>query len=160
MRNGLLASLVLVVSNAVADCQPETPELKSMETEELVLNGPENRSMTMAVRVADDYRERGAGFQHICPATIDSTAIYFVFERPRRPSFHMQNVKAPLDIAFIDDGGTIVDIQRMEPYVLGSKQQPLYGPPGLVTAALETRAGFFKEQRITEGDWRIERRKP
>jgi hypothetical protein len=158
MRGLLFAMLLVAAWDAAADCQVTTPALESMETAELVLNGPGDRSTTLMVRVADDNRERAAGFQHICPRTVDSTAIYFVYEHARRASFHMHNVKAPLDIAFIDGAGNIVDIQRMEPYVLGAKQQPLYAPPGPVTAALETRAGYFDEQRITAGNWRLEKR--
>ncbi len=68
----------------------------------------------------------------------------------------MRNVKAPLDIAFIDDDGQIVDIQRMEPYVLGAAREIYYSPPGPVAAALEARAGYFAEHGISAGSWRVE----
>lgn len=156
MKHWLLAGLLLTSLNAAADCRRTTDTLEAMAEAELVMAGPGQRSVRLAVRVADDHRERAAGFQHICPETIDSTAIYFEFDRPRRPSFHMRNVKAPLDIAFIDAGGVIVSIQRMEPYVLGAQQHRTWGPAGEVAAALEARAGYFADARITEGDWKIE----
>lgn len=152
----LLVGLLFVSLDAAGDCRPTTQALDDMAEAELVLAGPGGRSIRLAVRVADDFGERAAGFQHICPETIEETAIYFAFDRPRRPNFHMNNVKAPLDIAFIDSDGVIVDIQRMEPYVLGAKRRPTYGPPGDVAAALEARAGYFAGQQVTEGDWRVE----
>jgi len=157
MRLFPLIVLSLFSLQACAGCRETTPELSGMEQAELALNGPGDASVTIDVRVADDYRERGGGFQHICPETIERTAIYFVFSRTRRPHFHMRNVKAPLDIAFIDEDGLIVDIQRMEPYVLGAVDQPTYSPPGPVSSALETRAGYLAEAGITAGSWTVRR---
>jgi uncharacterized protein len=156
MKRWLLAGLLLVSLNAAADCRQTTGAMDDMAEAKLVLAGPGERSVRLTVLVADDHRKRAAGFQHICPETIERTAIYFEFERLRRPNFHMNNVKAALDIAFIDAGGVIADIQRMEPYVLGARHHQTYSPPGEVAAALEVRAGYFAEQGITEGDWRVE----
>lgn len=156
MRHWLLVGLLIVSLDVAGDCRRNTQALDDMAKAELVLAGPGARLITLVVRVADDFRARAAGFQHICPETIEETAIYFAFDRPRRPSFHMKNVKAPLDIAFIDRDGVIVDIQRMEPYVLGAKHHETYSPPREVAATLEARAGFFAGQRVTAGDWRVE----
>lgn len=156
MKGWLLCSLLVASFSAGADCAPTTSAMDAMAEGELVLAGPGERIVRLAVRVADDHRQRAAGFQHVCPETIEQTAIYFVFDRPRRPSFHMRNVKAPLDIAFMDADGVIVSIQRMEPYVLGARQHRTYGPQTEVAAALETRAGYFSGERITAGAWRVE----
>jgi len=156
MRGWLFAALLLSGAPALPACVDATDSLNDMAAAELTLAGPAGRYLTLPVRVADDARERSAGFQHICPGTIDTTSIYFVFDRVRRPSFHMRNVWAPLDIAFVDREGVIVDIQHMEPYIRGSMKETFYSPPGKVAAALETRAGFFSEQHLTAGDWRIE----
>jgi uncharacterized membrane protein (UPF0127 family) len=156
MKCILVVPLLLWSLQAGAACVQATDELENMEDARLALTGPDGRSVTLPVRVADDPRERGAGFQHICPETIDDTNIYFVFNRARRPNFHMRNVWAPLDIAFIDADGRIIDIQRMDPYPRGSTKETYYSPPGPVTGAVETRVGFFAEHRITAGDWRVE----
>ncbi|HSH42374.1 MAG TPA: DUF192 domain-containing protein [Arenicellales bacterium] len=156
MRRLVLAALLLASLEAGADCQPTTRALDGMARAEVSLRGPGGRVETLDVRVADDYRERAAGFQHVCPETIEATAIYFEFERPRRPNFHMRNVKAPLDIAFIDADGVIADIQTMQPYVLGARQHRTWGPPREVTAALEAKAGYFSGLQISAGDWTVE----
>ncbi len=156
MRRWLLCALAFASIDAGAACQPTTDPLDDMAEAAIVLAGPGERRVRLQVRVADDHRERAAGFQYICPETIETTAIYFVFERPRRPNFHMHNVKAPLDIAFIDADGVIVSIQRMEPYVVGARKQKTYGPQTEVAGALEARAGYFSGERITENAWRVE----
>lgn len=156
MRRWLLSALAFASIDAGAACEPITDPLDDMAEAAIVLAGPGERRVRLQVRVADDHRERAAGFQHICPETIETTAIYFEFERPRRPSFHMHNVKAPLDIAFIDADGVIVSIQRMEPYVVGARKQKTYGPQTEVAGALEARAGYFSGERITENAWRVE----
>jgi len=155
MKAWLTAVLLLAALPAGADCVDATGALRGMARGEVVLHGPAGEAVKLEARVADEARERSAGFQHICPDVVARTAIYFEFARPRRPSFHMHNVKAPLDIAFIDGGGAVVDIQRMEPYVAGAARQVYYSPPTPVAAALEARAGFFAEHGIHAGGWRV-----
>lgn len=139
-----------------ADCQMETPDLARMEVREAHLAGPDSRRLTLAVHIADEDRERAAGFQRICPEVADRTSILFLFERSRIPSFHMNNVHMPLDIAFIDDSGVIRDIQTMTPYILGMQgQRELWSPPTPVRAALEVKAGRFAELGVTPGEWSI-----
>lgn len=160
MRAWLLVVLLAVSLDTLADCRTSTAELARMQAAVLTLAGPQERVLRLDARIADEARERAAGFQHICPQTIERRAILFRFARVRRPSFHMHNVKAPLDIAFIDADGRIVDIQRMQPYVAGAARQPTYSPPGAVAAALETRAGWFAEHGVRAGDWRLARVAP
>jgi len=156
MRGWLLAALLAVSTHTAADCSATTAELENMERRGLRLTGPEGRVVELSALIADDYRERAAGFQHVCPETVASTAIYFDLGRSRRPSFHMRNVKAPLDIAFIAADGRIVDIQLMRPYVLGAASNPTYSPPVDVAAALETRAGWFAGRGVAGQGWRVE----
>ena len=67
----------------------------------------------------------------------------------------MNNVHMPLDIAFIDRAGVIRSVQTMQPYVIGSLEKQLWGPPAPVVAALEVRAGVFAELGITENEWSL-----
>ena len=91
------------------------------------------------------------GFQFTCSETIDKTNILFQFPRPILPAFHMNNVLAPLDIAFIDQQGTIVNIFNMQVYQAG-KPKALYKPSSPIVYALEAKAGYFKQMGIRVGD--------
>lgn len=127
-----------------------------MEVREAHLVGPDSRRVALQVNIADEGDERRAGFQQICPEVADDTAILFLFRQTHIPSFHMNNVYMPLDIAFIDEAGVIRDIQTMSPYVIGKQgQKRLWSPPTPVRAALEVRAGLFSELRIIPDKWSV-----
>ena len=134
--------LLLGTQSSCASCEVETPELAGMEVVDLLFKRGTETIRTQ-VRLADEGGERAAGFQHICAITIDTTLIYFAFERVRAPNFHMRNVKAALDIAFITEDGNIAEIQQMQPYVLGSNKETYYSPHQPVAAALEARSRIF-----------------
>ncbi len=67
-----------------------------------------------AVRLADTGRLRAAGFQHVPEQATRGEAIYFVYEPPRRPSFHMHNVAVPLTLAWIAPDNRVLQVIRME----------------------------------------------
>jgi len=114
------------------------------------------RTLSFNAKIADDGRERAAGFQHVCPRVIEKMPIVFLFGGAFSPSFHMRNVYGPLDIAFIDGDGGIDEIRRMEPYVLGARERPVYRSRIPVHAAIETHPGFFDRHGIVPGAWRLE----
>lgn len=82
------------------------------------------------VRIANTRTARAQGFQHASPEQLNTERVLFVWTEPHRPSFHMRNVSAPLDIAWIAEG-EVVTIDRMTPGEQG------YRPPEPVDAALE-----------------------
>ena len=74
----------------------------------------------------------------------ENQGMLFVFEVSQILSFWMRNTFIPLDIAFIDENGAIVDIQRMEP--LDESVQYISAKPALY--ALEVNAGWFAKHGI------------
>lgn len=149
---------VLSTSNAgtVLNCVEATAGLQSMELRDAQLEGPGQQRIGLKVRVADTSSERAAGFQHICPEVANETSILFLLQQSYIPSFHMNNVLMPLDIAFIDENGIIRDIQTMHPYVLGKQTQTRFWKPGVpVNAALEVKAGLFDKLGVTVDDWSV-----
>jgi uncharacterized membrane protein (UPF0127 family) len=124
---------------ASAECRQTTPALQRMESRDMVLINDRERRLPLRVKVADEPEERLAGFQHLCGEVIASQLILFDFTRPFPARFHMRNVHAPLDIAFLDERGRIVEVQRMVP---GTS---LYHSSRAVRFALEARSGFFRE---------------
>lgn len=110
------------------------------------------KTINVSVKIADTNATRAAGFQRVCASTIAATPILFLFDKPAVPSFHMNNVVAPIDIAFIDKNGAIESIQVMQPYSLLLKKKPLYSPKRPVIAALEARPGFYSDKGLKVGD--------
>lgn len=133
-----------------AQCRDDTPEIRRMKETTLTLHGTEGTGFLLA-RIADSRDERSAGFQHLCPQSFGTTAILFVFEDDIRALFHMHNVHAPLDIAFIDAEGTVLETMRMELYDEHAPHHPLYGAARPFRYALETGAGRMADLGLAPG---------
>jgi uncharacterized membrane protein (UPF0127 family) len=71
----------------------------------------------------------------------------FVFRNEDLHSFYMKNTRIPLDIIFVDAGGTIRSIQQMKPYALKS-----VGPPVPVKYAIELNEGAAAKAGAKVGD--------
>ena len=152
---GLIVFHFLLCSTAFADtCQTTTKSLSHMDERFVELIDDAGESILLRVKVADEAHEQAAGFQHICATTIETTAILFVFEKPKEPLFHMNNVHANLDIAFIDEKGAIGDVQLMlEEFSSGESK--LYPSQVNTKYALEVRQGYFSEHNISPLGGRI-----
>jgi len=107
---------------------------------------------TLAVRAktADNSEQQAGGFQCATREEIQRNLILFDFGDEIATQFHMKNVPAPLDIAFIKADGRIFSILRMDP-----NPTRLYGPMGTFRYALEARAGFYDSQGIRQGEARL-----
>jgi uncharacterized membrane protein (UPF0127 family) len=75
----------------------------------------------------------------------------FIFARPREQEFWMANTYLPLSIAFLEDDGTILNIEDMKPLDTG----PRYRSAKACRLALEVNQGWFARHDIRPGD-RIE----
>jgi len=129
-------------------CELDNPELQAMTKSLVTFTRRDGSTFEVVVKTADDNKERAAGFQRVCAETVAAEPILFLFEKDMLPSFHMHNVVASLDIAFIKKQGVIDSIQAMYPYVLILVDKPLYSPKKPIIAALETYPGFYEENNI------------
>ncbi len=155
-RLGPLATLALVVALLAAGAEAQDPDcprwrdaFASMPFKMLTIQAG---AKTLAVRVkaADNPERQAGGFQCATPEEIKRNLILFDFGDEIVTQFHMKNVAAPLDIAFIKADGRIFSILRMEP-----SPTQLYGPMGTFRFALEARAKFYEEQGIRQGEARV-----
>jgi uncharacterized membrane protein (UPF0127 family) len=108
------------------------------------------RTMALRVKVAETAEQTAAGFQCSTAEEIQKSLILFDFGREIYTQFHMNNVPAALDIAFVKDDGKVFAILRMDP-----SPTALYGPLGNFRYALEARAGFYESQAIRQGEARL-----
>ena len=145
--SALLLLLCLQTVSTASECVNITDGMRSMTKSTITLLNNQGKPISLNVLVADDDRERGAGFQHICPEVIDKTLILFVYPSETRGRFHMHNVHAALDIAFFDRHGALVKQELMKTY--SGNSTPLYGPKTPFQFALEARQGYFAELDAT-----------
>lgn len=148
---GAIAVTAIVATSQVSaqDCLRWRTAFASMRSGTVtIVSGDQN--VRLPVKVADDDQRRAAGFQCARRDEIEHTKILFDFGSEIMTSFHMQNVVAPLDIAFAKADGRIFSIQRMTP-----SPTALYQPMGAFRYALETHAGFFERGGIRAGRARL-----
>lgn len=139
-------------------CQLDNVYLQAMPEGKVSVTNTDGEVLHLFVKTASTDRTRAAGFQRVCASTIEAKPILFLFDRAFIPQFHMRNVVAPIDIAFIDQQGQIESIQSMLPYVIGSVIRPLYSPRREVVAALEVHQGFYEKHKLEVGarvEWEL-----
>lgn len=129
-------------------CELDNAALRAMPEVQVTLTASSGKEHTVTARLADNNQTRAAGFQRVCASVIAAMPILFEFKVPRVPRFHMHNVVAPIDIAFILPDNGIDSIQAMQPYSLIQIDKPLYQPSQPSIAALEAYPGFFLERQI------------
>lgn len=98
------------------------------------------------VEVADRPEQRQQGLMNR-DSLPENEGMLFVYPSERTLTFWMRNTRIPLDIAFIDRSGRIVDIQPMEPFdeeMTESRRSAMY--------ALEMRQGWFEDHGVEVGD--------
>lgn len=117
---------VLIAIGAMAVAPGCYSALADMPQTTLTVAGTQN-----CVRLAATAADRAAGFQDVPGARMDAEAIYFVYDEPRRPTYHMYNVAHPLRLAWIAPDGHVQRVISMQPETTG------YRAPEPVTAVLE-----------------------
>jgi uncharacterized membrane protein (UPF0127 family) len=131
MRTLLLAFAVAVADPALAQ-EPPTVQL--------------NAGMYLIrAEVAADFPSRAQGLMYrkrLAP----NAGMLFVFDQPGEQCMWMKNTLIPLSVAFIDDAGTIINIEDMAPQTLDSHcaRRP-------ARYALEMNGGWFAARGIKPG---------
>lgn len=161
-RVAVLAALLLVLTVPAAIAQspaktsarnPECPRWRESFAGmpiRMVSVQAGSRSIALRVKAADTSERQAGGFQCATPEEIKRHLILFDFGREIVTQFHMQNVPAALDIAFVKEDGRIFAILKMDP-----SPTELYGPLGPFRYAVEAHAGFFASQGIRQGEARL-----
>lgn len=98
------------------------------------------------VEIADDADERQRGLMYR-ESLEENQGMLFVYPEQRTLGFWMKNTLIPLDIAYIDREGRIVDIQQMEPQTTETHDS---AAPAMY--ALEMNQGWFEANGIRVGD--------
>ena len=96
-------------------------------------------------QVASTQEQRMTGLMHRKEMP-QHEGMLFVFERPAQQCFWMKNTLLPLSVAFVEDDGTIANIEEMQPQTLDShcSAKP-------VRYVLEMNKGWFSKKGIKPG---------
>ena len=132
-----LAALALAAGTAAALAQDAPQSLPKIRLNAGIHNIDAQLAQT------PEQREIGLMFRASMPA---NEGMLFTFERPAQQCFWMKNTLMPLDAAFVDDGGAIVNIAHMKPQTLDGhcSEKP-------VRYVLEMNDGWFAKRGIQAG---------
>jgi len=111
------------------------PQLEGWETATVTIG-----EATMLVAVADEPTERRRGLMFVEDLE-DLDGMLFSFGEETSRGFWMKNTLLPLDIAFFDADGALVDVLTMDP--CEEVSCPSYVPSGAYWTAVEAPAGAF-----------------
>jgi uncharacterized protein len=137
----LAGAAVVLASAPGARAQPVDGQPQTLPT--VALTAGFHRIVAM---VADDPAERGHGLMWRREMGANE-GMLFVFEQPSRQCFWMRNTLIPLAIAFVNDDGTIVNVEEMKPQTVDS-----HCSAAPVRLALEMNAGWFARKGLKPGD--------
>ena len=103
------------------------------------------KKVTVELAREPGEQERGLMFRR---SLGEDDGMLFIYDSPRIMSFWMKNTRIPLSIAFIDEKGRIVQIEKMSPYDTTSR----YSSGSPVRYALEMNQGWFERNGVGVGD--------
>lgn len=98
------------------------------------------------VEVADTGAERQSGLMNR-PTLPDDAGMLFVYDDETNIGFFMKDTTIPLSIAFVSSGGSIIDIQDMQPL----SEEP-HNSPEAFQYAVEANQGWFDDNDVKIGD--------
>jgi len=131
------AAVLLVAASAFASAQDGPQKLPS-----ITLNAGMH---LIQAEVAQTPEQRSTGLM-FRSAMGNNEGMLFAFEAPGQQCFWMKNTLLPLSVAFVDDDGSVVNIESMKPQTLDShcSKKP-------VRFVLEMNEGWFAKRGIKPG---------
>jgi uncharacterized membrane protein (UPF0127 family) len=100
----------------------------------------------VTAEIADNQDLRAQGLMHR-DSLPQNHGMLFVYGTAEVRSFWMRNTRLPLDIAFIDASGVIINVEQMEP-----QSDQNYYSSGPMMYALEMVQGWFEANGVGPGD--------
>jgi len=103
-------------------------------------------SHELIVELAVSDQEQATGLMNRTSLGIDQ-GMLFVFDEPKEASFWMHNTSIPLDLAYLDSRGEILEIVPLVPF----EEIPVRSKSNKVAYALETHRDWFASRGLKAG---------
>lgn len=140
----------IAVSDSVAEVAEQT-ELCLLSAAQREAAAGEGISIDAELALNEERRAQGLMHRE---ELAENAGMLFYYPRAEYRGFWMFQTLIPLDIAFLDDEGRILQIKTMEPCMSSVPHHcPGYRSNAQARAALELNAGAFAKFDIREGDY-------
>lgn len=135
-------ALCIILFFALTGCQND--ESKPVDDGTYLSLNIGETTISVELAVSKEEQNRGLMYRREMP---ENNGMLFIFSSPTQMAFWMKNTYIPLDIAYIDSDGSILEIYAMYPQstnsVMSRNRNILY--------ALEMNQGWFAKNKITPG---------
>ena len=88
-------------------CTPEKNLIEPVSSDTYFQISIDDSNLQLQIALTDNERKRGLMYREELP---ENHGMLFLFEHPGKRSFWMRNTKIPLDLAYFDSQGTLVEI--------------------------------------------------
>jgi uncharacterized protein len=142
----LLWGLPAAMAQARANARLDTATVRIVTASDTVL---------VRVEIAVRPLQQMVGLQNRDSLAVDGGMLFRFPELMAANIGHltMYSMHFPIDVAFIDSTGVIVEILTLQPCKTANRTEcPKYASPKAFTEALEVNAGFFARNGIKPGD--------
>jgi len=103
-------------------------------------------SHELMVELAVSDQEQETGLMNRTSLGSDQ-GMLFIFDRPKEASFWMHNTSIPLDLAYLDEKGEILEILPLVPF----EEKPVNSKSTMVAYALEVNRDWFSSRGLKAG---------
>ncbi|WP_323019771.1 DUF192 domain-containing protein [Pararhodobacter sp.] len=132
---GVIALVMMAVPALASECREDRVQLRSAQG-----------TAAFTVEIADTDAERAQGLMHV-PSMPRFNGMLFVFDRPQRAVFWMENTLIPLDMLFIDEQGVV---QSVHENAVPMDRTPIDGGEG-IRYVLEINGGMAARLHLAPG---------
>lgn len=154
-RTGIAILAAALISLAAASCDAQSgsdgtgqrpASATASHRPQAVL--PDGSLITLELAITPEEISQGLMFR---PSLPEDRGMLFIFGMERVPSFWMKNTMIPLDLIFLDDDGTVVEIVgNAQPCAV--EPCPHYIPSRPAAAVVEVAAGVTDRHGLAAGD--------
>lgn len=137
----------MIAAAAAGGCGAATAPPVSTGT--LTIAGPHGVLLRLSVQLATTPQARATGLMHATHLA-DTAGMVFEFPAITSTAFWMKDTVIPLDIAFWNAAGTIIDVNTMQP--CAQDPCPLYVAGAAYAASVEVAGGLLERAGVQPGD--------
>lgn len=138
-----LLSILFLASSTACEKQPVATEVSAFALKTATLKIG-NQTVTAEIADTQGTMQTGLMYRKTMP---ENHGMIFVFPEERQASFWMHNTDLPLDIAYLDRNGKLLEVHAAKPH----DDSPIPAATSNIAYALEMNQGWFAKKSISVG---------
>lgn len=138
-----ILSLILL-SLALTACQPEKKNLPPTNSQTYFPISIGGQELRLQLALTPAEQQKGLMFRQ---ELAEDHGMLFLFERPDKRGFWMQNTRIPLDIGYFDASGHLLEVYQLFPYDETSVPSKSHE----ILIAVETNRGWYAAHGVKPG---------